>query len=53
MRMLEKAGASLVKGTREIEHDLAQKHILQCPQSARVVLRAQVLEGFEEVGVGG
>ena len=37
--------------TYEVEHDFAQKHVLEGTECARVVLRAQVLERLEEVRV--
>lgn len=37
----------------QVQHNLTQKHVLQRAQCAIVALGTEVLEGLEEVGVGG
>ena len=37
--------------THQVQHDLAEEHVLQCAERARVVLCTETLEGLVEVGV--
>ena len=39
--------------TYKVQHDLAEKHVLERAECARIVLRAQVLERLVEVRVCG